>query len=269
MSQPQSEVRKYGEPSYSVALLHGGPGACGELSALSLDVSRLTGRGILEPWQTIDSVDGQLEELKWQLDTNAALPLTLVGYSWGAWLALMFAAKNPEMVSKLLLLSCGPLEEKYAVSVESTRMSRLSREEQSDYTASLKALSVYSSAEERYSALLKLRMLSNKCDCLDPLSSEDESDSIAFRSDIFKNVWSEASALRQSGALLDYADLITCPVLAMHGDYDPHPAEGVFLPLSKRLEYFIFIELKNCGHVPWRERGARDEFMRRLSAALT
>ncbi|NIU02689.1 MAG: alpha/beta hydrolase, partial [Nitrosopumilaceae archaeon] len=69
-----------------------------------------------------------------------------------------------------------------------------------------------------------------------------------------------AAELRASGELLKLGKLIKCPVVAIHGDYDPHPAAGVQKPLFLTLKDFRFTLLKNCGHKPWIERHARDEF---------
>ena len=66
--------------------------------------------------------------------------------------------------------------------------------------------------------------------------------------------------MRISGELLELGKNITCPVVAIHGDYDPHPAEGIKDPLSRVLHDFRFLLLENCGHQPWMERGARDKF---------
>ncbi len=63
-----------------------------------------------------------------------------------------------------------------------------------------------------------------------------------------------------SGQLLALAGRIKCRVVAIHGDYDPHPAAGVQKPLSGILKSFRFIPIKNCGHQPWIEKGARDKF---------
>jgi pimeloyl-ACP methyl ester carboxylesterase len=57
-------------------------------------------------------------------------------------------------------------------------------------------------------------------------------------------------------------------VVAIHGDYDPHPAAGVQRPLAAVLADFHFILLPRCGHRPWRERHARDTFYRILEAEL-
>jgi len=58
------------------------------------------------------------------------------------------------------------------------------------------------------------------------------------------------------------------PVIAIHGDFDPHPAEGVEKPLAAVLNDFRFILLKDCGHTPWIERQARDVFYEALEREL-
>lgn len=42
-------------------------------------------------------------------------------------------------------------------------------------------------------------------------------------------------------ALLEMGRTIQCPVIAIHGDYDPHKAEGVHEPLSTVLNTFRFV----------------------------
>ena len=49
-------------------------------------------------------------------------------------------------------------------------------------------------------------------------------------------------------------------MVAIHGDYDPHPWSGVTEPLTRVLKDFRFILLENCGHYPWYERAAREQF---------
>ncbi len=67
--------------------------------------------GVLEPLQTAGSVTGQVEELRSVLEENAALPVTLIGFSWGAWLATILAALHPHCLSRLILVGSGPFEE--------------------------------------------------------------------------------------------------------------------------------------------------------------
>ena len=111
--------------------------------------------------------------------------------------------------------------------------------------------------------------MASKTDEYDPIIDEsDESDSVGSQSDVFQSVWKDAAELRRSGKLVELGKHIKCPVVAIHGDYDPHPAEGVQEPLTAILERFRFILLKNCGHMPWIERQARDEFYRTLREEL-
>jgi pimeloyl-ACP methyl ester carboxylesterase len=92
------------------------------------------------------------------------------------------------------------------------------------------------------------------------------------QSGIYQSVWPEAAELRKSGKLLQSGERVRCPVVAIHGDYDPHPTEGVRVPLATVIGDFKFVLLANCGHTPWIERQARDEFYsvlrRELHASL-
>ena len=87
-----------------------------------------------------------------------------------------------------------------------------------------------------------------------------ESEMLEYQYHVNQRVWREAAALRQSGELLEMGKKIKCPVVAIHGDYDTHLAEGVREPLSRVLNDFRFILLEKCGHEPWIERHARDRF---------
>jgi pimeloyl-ACP methyl ester carboxylesterase len=75
-----------------------------------------------------------------------------------------------------------------------------------------------------------------------------------------ESVWAEAEKMRSSGELLLHASRISCPVLAIHGDYDPHPFKGIKLPLGKRLRDFRFLLLEECGHEPWNEISVKNRF---------
>ena len=122
-----TRFRKYGSKPYGVAVVHGGPGAAGEMAPVARELSR--SRGVLEPLQTASTVEGQLEELASVLRENARLPVSLIGYPWGAMLGLLFAAGNPGFVKKLILVSSGVLENHYAADIMKTRLGRLTEED--------------------------------------------------------------------------------------------------------------------------------------------
>ena len=216
---------------------------------------------VLEPLQTASSLKGQVKELKTILQKNAYLPVTLIGFSWGAWLSFIFTANYPEFAKKLILIGSGPFEEKYAAQIQETRLSRLSKEEIKEVLSLMELLN-NSATENKITAFKRFGILFSKADAYDPIMLESEV--IDYKVDIFQSVWKDAAELRRSGKLLELAKHIKCPVLAFHGDYDPHPADGVDKPLSATLKSFRFIQIKNCGHRPWIERKAKEEFYKLL-----
>ena len=258
--------RMYGKAPFNVAVIHGGPGAGGEMAPVARKLA--SGWGVLEPLQTATSVEGQVEELRAVLENRGDLPVTLIGFSWGAWLSFIVAARHPPIVRKLILVGSGPYEEQYVAGLEETRLSRLREEERTEFEFIIKALSD-PVAGDKDALLERLGALALKTDEYDPIMDESgEPNPVGSQGDIFQNVWRDAAALRRSGGLLEIGRRIECPVVAIHGDYDPHPAEGVQEPLSATLEDFRFIPLKNCGHTPWIERQARKEFYRTLEEEL-
>jgi len=250
-----ANFRTYGKPPLNVAVIHGGPGAAGEMAPVARELS--SGWGVLEPLQTAASVEGQIEELKSVLEQKADIPVSLIGFSWGAWLSYLVAARHPALVRKLILLSSGPFEEKYVAGIEQIRLSRLTQEERTQVESLYKVLE-NPAAPDKGEAFARFGELFSKADAYDPI--EQESEPVDYRPDIFLRVWPEAAELRRSGKLLELGKQIKCPVVAIHGDYDPHPAKGVQKPLSAILKTFSFILLANCGHKPWIERQAKAEF---------
>ena len=258
-----TNLRKYGKAPFGVALLHGGPGASGEMAPVARELS--ADWGVLEPLQTAASVEGQIEELHGVLNDNADLPVILVGFSWGAWLGFMLAARHPAFVRKLILVGSGPFEDNYATRIEETRLSRLGEDERRQAISLMDALND-PSIEDKSAILAQLGKLFVRADAYAPLSLDTEA--LECRYDIYRSVWRQAAELRSSGELLELGKKIRCPVVAIHGDYDPHPAEGVRKPLTAVLKDFRFILLEHCGHCPWIERQARHRFYEILKGEL-
>jgi pimeloyl-ACP methyl ester carboxylesterase len=217
--------------------------------------------GVLEPFQTGDTVEKQVEELRAILTENAALPVTLIGYSWGAWLSFITSSCHPSLIRKLILISSGPFEEKYSRDIMKKRLSRLVDAERQETLSLIDSFNV-PNRDNMSKKMARFGQLISKADSYDPLPHADEVVGMQFR--VFQKVWKDAEQLRRSGELLKSGKHIQCPVLAIHGAYDPHPAEGVEKPLSGVLKEFKFILLRNCGHTPWIERQARDEFYKIL-----
>jgi pimeloyl-ACP methyl ester carboxylesterase len=246
------KLRRYGNTPYHIAVIHGGPGAAGEMAPVAEELGKTI--GVIEPFQTKDSIEGQIEELKEIVDKKASSPLILIGWSWGAWLAYLFCAEYPEKVKKLILISSGPFDEKYAKNIMKDRLSRLNVNGKKRVTGLIEKLN----KKPTKKTMEEFGELISKADSYDALNKTSEKTEVD--PDIYLKVWPEAEELRKSRKLLNLAKKITCPVAAIHGDYDPHPAEGVRLPLQSFLKDFKFILLPKCGHHPWLEKYAKDRF---------
>jgi pimeloyl-ACP methyl ester carboxylesterase len=256
-------LRTYGRPPFTVAVLHGGPGAPGSMAPVARELA--VNWGVLEPLQTATSVIGQIEELRTVVRDYGHLPITLVGSSWGAMLGFIVAAHYPDLVKKLILVGSGPYEERYAANILATRLSRLTPAERREAHSLLTALED-PDRQDKGAALAQLGRLFTRTDAYKPMTLETEI--LEVQPQLHQQVWGEAAALRKSGRLLALGQQIQCPVVAIHGDYDPHPAQGIEQPLAAVLTDFRFILLRNCGHLPWLEKEAGDKFYEILTAEL-
>lgn len=220
--------RKYGAPPWQAIVLHGGPGAPGCAAGLCRGLE--AEYGIIEHLQKARSIEGLTEEIKGLMDECELRKTALIGHSFGAWLALLFAWKYPERVSRVILIGCGPLEQKYLPELIKTREARKQAGVDTD----------------------------NFC----PIPGSG-GDMLYFDEEQHHALMKEAMNLRESGELLNRAKAVDCPIIAFHGIYDPHPVDGIRKPLTGQ-ENFRLIEMERCGHDPWKEKWAREIFFEKL-----
>lgn len=258
-----THCRIWGVAPRSVAVIHGGPGAPGEMESVARELSAI--RGIVEPFQAASSVPGQVDELARQLQEEAALPVILVGFSWGAMLSVLFAAAYPSAVAKLVLIGSGPLDPAYADEILETRLTRLPDNERDEALTLMKYLNNPSTCPSQ-ADLARFGDLMALADSVDPLPAKPAG--LELMVAVHRQVWDEASALRGSGYFLKKVRSLTCPVVVLHGACDPHPVRGVVEPLTAAGVDLRVHLLPACGHVPWLERQARDLFFELLSQEI-
>jgi pimeloyl-ACP methyl ester carboxylesterase len=109
-------VRAYGSQGPPVIVLHGGPAAAGEVAPLARELADRF--QVLEPWQRGSgkrplTVQRHVEDLR---DLVAACGQAwrrpaIVGHSWGAMLALVYAASHPDLAGPVVLVGCGTFDE--------------------------------------------------------------------------------------------------------------------------------------------------------------
>lgn len=245
---------QYGDSPYSIILLHGGPGAAGEMLPVAERLSKTA--GVIEPFQGKNTIDELICELHEVVQEAACSPVYLVGYSWGAWLGYMYAARYPDKVKKLILVSSGPFEKEYAPRIMAARKDRMSEKDSELFDVLTSKL--IARGPDSDSVLLQFGELMSRLDSWDPEKEKGNHATVDFEQ--HRQIWEEASRLRENGQLLKFAADIACPVTAIHGIEDPHPYDGVVEPLSRLLRRFHFILLEQCGHTPWIEKEAKEIF---------
>ena len=246
---------KYGNAPFSVVLVHGGPGAAGTMQGVAKKISPQ--RGVIEAIQTRYSIDSLLVELGEVTNLHGHPPVLLIGHSWGAWLSILFASKYPDQVKKLILVATAPMIEKYAIKVMETRLHRLDENDAVTLSRLMHQINrapVY----KKDPIFLEIAKLMRKADAFQPERTSYRN--AVFEYAIYESIWEEAEKMRSNGELLRQAGMVSCPVLAIHGDYDPHPYNGVKLPLEKTIKDFRFRLLEKCGHEPWNEISAKKSF---------
>ncbi len=257
--------RKYGTAPYAVAVVHGGPGAPGDAAPMAKHLSSLC--GVLEPLQSETTIAGQIKELHALLKDNGKFPMILAGYSWGAILSFLFASEFPALVQKLLLIACPPFEDCYVPTIMETRLNRLDIKGRKQLYRLIEAFNE-AEGNDKDVALSKLGAFFERVDSFDPLPCDANDEALGCQAETFQSILGEFKELREGGALLESAKRIQCPVVAIHGDFDPHPAEGVQNSLTPLIKNFHLIQLSHCGHTPWRERQSRERFFEVLLESL-
>jgi pimeloyl-ACP methyl ester carboxylesterase len=250
-----TSYRKYGTLPIQVVILHGGPGAIGEMTPVAKKLASFC--AVLEPFQTKLSLQEELLFLKDLLKKEAKPPVILIGHSFGAWVALLFSAQFPELVKKLILVGCPPFEDKYLPSLMEKRSSRMTRDDVKELE-DLKKKLADSIIPDKSRTFARVGEFFRRVDSFDPIVSKDDTLTSDFK--VYETIWKEGKEMRSSGALLQELQKIRCPVTIIHGEVDPHPIDGVLNPLQQLHLRFKKIMLQECGHTPWIERNAKDKF---------
>lgn len=226
-------VRQYGNSGPFAIVLHGGPGAAGEMAPIARELA--DSFRVLEPFQRPSgavplTVATHIADLRGLISPGAAL----VGFSWGAMLALAFAAAHPELAGPLVLIGCGTFDTSARARLRATI-----------YERQRQGLLPYSH---------------------DLLPAEPEP--IEFDARAQQETWADMVRLQEESVYPAAFAAIRGPVLMLHGADDPHPGRRIHESLRPYLPQIEYREFRQCGHYPWLERAARDEFFATLKTWL-
>ena len=259
------EVREYGASGPAVALLHGGPGAAGYMAPVARELAD-TFR-VLEPLQRRSGGDpltvaGHVADLHEVLEAHRSPTLpVLVGHSWGAMLALAYAAAHPHTVSALVLIGCGTFDAASRDHMQGIVDERMD----DDLRQRLEGLAdELPDPDERLGAMgkLVLPVFSWRL-----LPARDET--LYYDARGHHETWQDMVRLQDEGVYPTAFSAIDTPVIMLHGTVDPHPGEMIRDNLRSHIPQLEYREWEQCGHYPWLESVVRDKFLAVLRKWLT
>jgi len=261
-----SRIRFYGTSGPYVILIHGGPAAYGDLRDMAegLDGSFR----IIEPCQrpsgdTPLTVSRHVEDLNELIKQKCEkIPPALVGHSWGAMLALVYAATYPCSVGPIALVGCGTFDTESLIRMKEILNERMDEESRQ------KVKSIEEEINDPDDRLVE------KYKIIGCLQQYEHASTEKFEEEPFdkrghKETWDDMVRLMDEGVYPSAFTAIKSPVIMLHGVYDPHPGRMIYANLRQFIPHLEYHEWERCGHYPWREKYALDDFFIFLRTWLT
>jgi pimeloyl-ACP methyl ester carboxylesterase len=251
---PMLFVREYGSSGPSVVVLHGGPGASGHMAPVARGLA--ASYRVVEPFQRRSgserlTVATHVADLRDVIEFYAAGSRpALLGASWGAMLALAYAAAHPGSSGPLILVGCGTFDLVARTELQSTVEQRMTDE----IRARLKEVEQLGEDERLKTGVQATAPIYS----YEPTISPHDDDEVDARA--HQQTWDDMLRLQTDGIYPAAFAAIKVPVLMMHGTFDPLPGRLIFKGLQSYLPQLEYHELDRCGHYPWLEPAAAPTF---------
>jgi pimeloyl-ACP methyl ester carboxylesterase len=217
---------------------------------------------VLEPWQRGSggeplTVARHIEDLRLLIEDACPTERpALVGHSWGAMLALSFAASHPRHARALVLVGCGTFDPESRRRTKETTEARMD----SGFRHRLEKLQEkYPDPDRRLAARGALMMRLQSFDLIKRFGRRSEEEG-PYDARAHQETWSDMLRLQEEGVYPAAFAAIDSPVLMLHGSYDPHPGGMIRAGLAPYIPRLEYKEWDRCGHYPWLEKAARREF---------
>lgn len=244
-----------------LVLCHGGPGLCdnlGPLASMVADLAtvhrydqRASGRSTGEPPFTVEQWVGDLEALRLQWGYNRWI---VGGHSWGASLALAYAAFYPEHVRGVLYISGNGLIADWRSEYSQELRARLEPDEASileEYRYRARANEDIPSDLEKDAVRLLWRT-----DFADPARFDRLGEPLyecRINWTVNQQVHGDWLRLAEDEGFRDLVRALTVSILIIHGKHDPRPSWPA-RQLSEDLQHVEYHLIEDAGHLPWLEK---------------
>lgn len=254
-----------------IVILHGGPGAHHDYLLPHFDAlaagrrlryydQRGGGRSSV-PREVPVGWKDHVEDLNALIDHWELEPATVLGYSWGGLLALLYAATYPERVARLALVSPAPLTKEHRDEFQRRFSDRMAHPRVAEARRRLRESGLRTQDSEAYRK--QAFELSVAGYFKDPTRAT-ELTPFRVTGRTQQAVWNSIGASDLSTELVELSELCV-PALVVHGRHDPIPLETAEhvaeLLCAAKLEV-----LDDVGHVPQVEDF--DSFVRILDEFL-
>jgi pimeloyl-ACP methyl ester carboxylesterase len=185
----------------------------------------------------------------------------LVGHSWGAMLALAYAAAHPGRVASLVLIGCGTFDSASRDRLRAIRDERMGedlirRVERLDERAA--------DPDER---LRIMGRLIQRIDSYELIPGVDET--VRYDARALEETWRDMVRLQETGVYPAAFAGIRAPVIMLHGAADPHPGQMIRSSLDPYLPQLEYRQWDRSGHYPWLEKAVQTEFYAALTEWLS
>ncbi|MBX7214530.1 MAG: alpha/beta hydrolase [Thermoflexales bacterium] len=247
----------------AILVLHGGPGAPGSADGLAAALRPALGLGyhVEAPAQRGSgperlTVARHIADLAERIAAGPDPRPTLVGHSWGAMLALAFAAAHPERVGALVLVGCGTFTQAARAELGARIGARITHEIESR----LAALEACADADARLAGMAAVM------DALyerDPAPTPEPAGRVDARA--YEETWADMLRLQSEGVYPAAFAAIRAPALMVYGCEDPHPGPRVFADLVRVMPHLEYAEWADAGHTPWHARRPGTDVIARIS----
>ncbi len=257
----------------SVILLHGGPALSnyfGPLESYLRDHFQVL--AYVQTARTIPDLIAELESHVQAIIRRDGQTPILVGHSWGATLALLYAAAHatkPKLLPpKLVVLGTGPLELETKVRFRANLTARIPPSVQSKLDLLDEEFDQSEDPSIRGPLQIRYQDLITPYYNVDPESTKRLPHSV-WDTASFEAISEELGTKIEAGTIPKILSRVTVPVVSFHGASDPIPHDRTHAFFRAHLSAFRANTYMGAGHFPWVEpNGIGERYLADVAAEI-